>query len=472
MKKIALLSFIFSLMMYVMQAQTATPPRVQIVSKSDTLIPVAKGKKKNFIIKIKFQLNAPFDATAGTNLNKVNLSIQRASLSSVVQFVKPDNTKATTIDVEINQQDWPITGKQAEVTQLLQLEFDSQADVTNDEIGQIIITNHPASPHYLVVSNDAIPVSSKYKPNKPFWVEIGANFDLIDGIQPNSPFFGVFFHKHDIRPLWLGNTRLFGNKKVEILDNQAQNNIGMFAGVFGSKTISTNTTADFFQRSYFNNNSFLPGKPDSIRIYKDAGQYAVKRSVRNIGLFMSPQLRLTHKSANTDGLHLFFAPWIELQWQKVTQEIDFSNLVKIDSTVIHVSKIDSAVKSSNGLINDAKTETDIRSHYFGIGFPIFFRETAGDVNVHLFVNPVIGYSNQPTVTYFDELQKYSTKTATNVPSRAWNWFYAVQFRLNEEKYGISFSGEVRGLLKKDNPPFVTLLLSKKFDLAKFLEFTK
>lgn len=68
-------------------------------------------------------------------------------------------------------------------------------------------------------------------------------------------------------------------------------------------------------------------------------------------------------------------------------------------------------------------------------------------------------------------QEVATNSNLSSVSRNWYAFYLVQFRLNEEQYGLSFSGEVRGLLKKNSPPVITLVLSKKFDLAKLIEFT-
>ena len=37
--------------------------------------------------------------------------------------------------------------------------------------------------------------------NKPFWIEVGSNFDFIDGLQPNNFAAGAFLYKRDIRPL-------------------------------------------------------------------------------------------------------------------------------------------------------------------------------------------------------------------------------------------------------------------------------
>jgi len=55
------------------------------------------------------------------------------------------------------------------------------------------------------------------------------------------------------------------------------------------------------------------------------------------------------------------------------------------------------------------------------------------------------------------------------PKSRWNSFYLIQYRLTEMKYGITFSGEVRGLTLNGSKPAITLALSKKFDLSALLK---
>jgi hypothetical protein len=454
MKHLIFLTCTFFLFKSYVKAQTATPPRVHIISNADTLPPASTGNSKHKIIKLKFQLTGSYDTANDLN-NRISLSMQRGSLTNTPAFVKTDGTLAVVDTITILKEDWPTTGKPEEITMPVQISLQGGTEITGDEIGQIIVTGYSSGNHAIVLSNDAVPLSTKYNPNKPFWVEIGSNFDFIDGVQPNNPFFGVFFHKRDVKSF---------NKDAEILENQAQKNIGVFAGVYESKTVSTNQTEDFFSRSYFNNTSFIPGKPDSIKFFKDAGKYAVKKSVRNIGLFFSPQMRISQGSANIDGLHIFVSFWAELQWQQITQENDYTQLIRIDSSLVGINQISALSKTNSGIANNQKSVIDIRSHYFGFGLPVFYREK----DAHLFINPIIGISNQANTEYLRQIQKYNPD-APDI-KRKWESFYAIQFRLNEEKYGISFTGEVRGLLQKNNPPFVSLALSKKFDLTRFLEF--
>jgi hypothetical protein len=426
---------------------------IKILPGRDTLMISTKDTIRKAVT-VKVQLN---NYSASDTNETIIFEIDKKNLIEVPAFIDDKGNVVSAYKYLIPKEELPSACKAKELSVSLILSVPKTSlKGSFEQVGQIILKGQPAVGHELVISSGAEFINTKYSPDKPFWVEVGTNFDLIDGVQSNSPFFGVFFHEHDMRVLRK-------NKNVPLVNN-AHKNIGLFAGVYGSKTVSRNETNDLFIRNYFDNTSFLPGKPDSIRIFKDAGKYAVKTSVRTTGFFASPQLRLSNGSANVDGLHIFMAFWAELQWQQVTQENDFSGLVRIDSQIVGINQLLPLSKGDKPFTNNQAATTDIRSHYLGGGFPIYFREK----DIHLFLNPIVGASNQPTVAYFEALRQEFAKDLK--VKRQWNAFYAVLFRLSEDKYGISFTGEVRGLLKRDNPPFVSLALSKKFDLTKFLEF--
>ncbi len=342
---------------------------------------------------------------------------------------------------------------------VLEIQFNANSELKKDEAFDIVLTNLPAgvisNKHHVVILKNPI-VSTDYS-QKPFWMEIGANFDLIDGLQPNNFFSGVFFQKRDIRPVFKQSTRA------------EDKNLAVFAGIYESKTITNTQEQNYSLRSYYDSSSFIPDISDSIKIFRGVGTYINKRVVKNVGLFFSPQVRLTNGSANEDGLHIFGSLWFDLQWQRVDEDRQFSQIKKLDSFRIPIENI-SDFDNPN-----FKKETDIRTHYIGVGLPIFFKQSwpTGET-VHLFLNPVIGTTSQSTKSYLEELSKAESK-GLPLPHKKWNPFYIVQFRLNEEKYGISFTGEVRGLLNYNNPsnpPYISLALSKKFDLTKFIEFNK
>lgn len=312
---------------------------------------------------------------------------------------------------------------------------------------------------YLSFANDSVydvisfTRKNLFNPNKPFWVEIGANLDLVDGLDANNFFTGVFFYRRDVRPIFYKKK----NTAKKTIDTSRSNNFGVFAGVYESKTISSVDEIDFGTRNYYDRNSILLVRNDSLGVFQDTGKIKTTQVVKNISLFFSPQVRLTNRSANADGFHVSASLWMELQWQRLKSTIDYSSMRRLDTFYVPKNNITG--------FEDLRIqrEYDIRSHYFGLGLPVFFKEE----NTNLFFNPVIGFSNQPKE---DEITSLITSVKAPVLKRKWRPFYIMQFRLNEEKYGITFTGEVRGLIRKNSRPFVSLAMTKKFDLTKFMEF--
>lgn len=394
-------------------------------------------------------LTGGFDTTNPEN-NTLLLEIARFNLPN-----KPRIADSAHITFPANA--WPVDGSKKDTTIIINLITESFRDsLKNDEAGHLFIKGHPDTFHTLRLTNTALEVNTKFDPNKSFWVEVGSNFDLIDGPKPNNFFTGVFLYKRDIRPI-------FYRKK----DKDRVKNLAMFAGVYESKSITSETQQSFSSLQYYDSTSLQTNKADTMKVFDAVGNYVSRRTVRTVGLFISPQVRLTNGDANNDGLHLFASFWMELQWQKIEEEVQFAQLKKMDSSYMPIRYvIDSSNISASGSI---KKETDLRSHYFGFGLPVFLRETVGKDVVHLFVNPVIGASNQPSSQF--QIQQPATEFKQIMgPRREWSPFYLIQFRLNEETYGLSFTGEVRGLLKSNNKPTVSLALSKKFNLSRFMEF--
>lgn len=420
--------------------------RFEIVSgRTTNLKPYYSKTRKLYVdtVDVRVRLSGVFRPTE----NKLVLDVEAFNLPN-----KPQLLNET---FDFKPTDWPGEKNSREIAIPVLIVTESFSDtLKNDEMGHIIIKGRPDQFHTIRLTNALAADVAKYDPNKAFWVEVGSNFDLIDGPVPNNFFSGVFLFKRDIRPVFTRHQ----NKRL-----------GVFAGVFESKSITAATEQNFALREYYDSSSFIPNVKDSMRIFRGVGAVVTRRTVRNLGLFFSPQVRLTDGSANEDGLHLSVSFWMELQWQRIQEETDFAQLKKIDSSLM---RIDSAISSGRYNAKNPRKERDVRSHYFGIGFPVFYRETLSNDLIHLFVNPIIGISNQPTQQFLDNefLAQSDPKLAS--PKRPWPAFYAIQFRLNEENYGISFTGEVRGLLRRNNPPFVSIALSKKFDLTRFIEYNK
>lgn len=417
------------------KANSVKSGSVKIVNTPATIMhPVysSKNEKNDDIISLQFQLNGGYDSSA----NQVTFEVLDSTL--------PNNVKILDSTITISKNDWNnalvlngLYNKEIKVS------ITSIKDtITNIRKGYIVIKGQSdQGQHEIQIT------PSQYNPNKPFWVEVGSNFDFIDGLEPNNFFSGVFFHKRDIRPF------LFDKKK--------NNNLGLFAGVFESKTISTLTETDTLL-TYHSSNSIALRRNDSLGLFRDTGVFKTAQVVRNVGLFFSPQIRLSKGSANENGMHFFASFWGELQWQRLSLENDYSGLMRKDTIFRPLPELN----RYGSISADKKQLIDVKTHYIGLGFPIYFKED--DVNV--FFNPVFGFSSQPSS---EQIKSVFSKISPNpeaLNERPWKPFYIFQFRLNEEKYGIAFTGEVRGLLIKRSPPFVSLALSKKFDLSKFIEF--
>lgn len=326
-----------------------------------------------------------------------------------------------------------------------------------DEVAYVIIKDQPKlGSHTVRISN-----KGGYLADQPFWIEIGANVDLAEQ-KLNNLFGGVFLYRRDWAKL---NKYVWGSGTKDNKNRIASTaNLAIAAGVYESKasTITLQNNSGFAISTYYDRSSLQTLPNSDVNIYTDTGALHVKNDVKNIGLFFSPQVRLTKGDANRDGIYLFFSVYTELIWQHITSELDYSEMVRRDTLVI--KRNDPAFNTYIG--KQASQEHDFFSHYDGIGFPIFAK--AGDAN--LYVNPVFGVTNQPSTRDIEAALGLSNDNSG--PRRDWNAFYLVQFRLSEERYGLSFSGEVRQLIGERSNPIVTILLSKKFNLQRLVEFAK
>jgi hypothetical protein len=285
-------------------------------------------------------------------------------------------------------------------------------------------------------------------PNKPFWIEIGANLDLIDGLEANNFFTGVFFYKRDIK-------KIYGFKKL--------NNISIFAGTYESKTTSDSSISKSnLSFKYFDRNAINLVRNDSFPIFTDTGSLRYRTVTKNISLFFSPSIRLTNGSANSDGLHIFASLWFEMLWSRKSIVSNGSVLNRKDTLFIPRNQL----RGFDGVPVFANRYYDYRSQYLGVGMPIYMK----DNDVNLLINPIFGISNQRDISVVQTISTTTEQELFLIPKHIWNPFFITQFRLSEEKYGFAFTGEIRGFILKNSKPQISLALTKKFDLNKFLEF--
>ena len=410
-------------------AETAKKNTVTLVGADTSFNPLITSDiiTRTYTVKLHFHSNG----TPGKDTIKVALELGPGNAAKIAPVLE---TQMVTIQPE----DWNHRDSQDNIIKVARFKMNSVATFEHEVSFFIRQKGDPDNSAEIRINTIGL-----YNPNKPFWVEVGANFDFSDGLKPNNFFGGVFLHKRDIRPIFSGKKK--GQDKPKRL--------GLFAGVYESKTVSDISTEDFSIQKYYNDRSTLLTRNDSVGAFADTGKIKTTQVVKNIGLFFSPQVRLTNGSANADGLHVAASAWLELQWQTISSKTDYSAMARRDTFYVPPSTLDTTVRRLK-----FGSEQDIRSHYLGFGLPIFYKE--GDANV--FFNPVIGLSNQPSSK---DLLTFSDQT-----KRRWRPFYIFQFRLNEERFGMAFTGEVRGLIIHNSKPLVSLALTKKFDLSKFLEF--
>ena len=280
-----------------------------------------------------------------------------------------------------------------------------------------------------------------YSASNPFWLEVGANFDLASQkVEANNVFGGIFLYKRELNS-W-----------------DDRDNFAVAAGVYESKAFSQDYGGAYIPPYYTTSSFPLPGKPNSFLLFNDTGVVKVNRQIRNIGLFFSPQLRLTNGSSNKNGLHMFISLYGELLWQNVQVNYDYTSTYHTSVDTLGMSDI------VNYNLRQETRSFNIYSHYDGVGLPIYFKED----NVNLYLNSVLGVTNQPSDAH---VKNYLDGTSPlSFLNKKWTAFYLVQFRLSEDRYGFAFSGEIRQLLNSESKPFITLVLSKKFNLSKLIEY--
>jgi len=389
----------------------------------------ATTKKKTTEIPVQLNLTGSYDSSA----NQVTFSILDTSTIS-------NGLKLYDTTITINKTDWEkaVSDGGTYIINLLVSTNSLKDTLTNLQKAYIVLKGlTPSSNGYHEIHLSP----SEYNPNKPFWFELGANFDITNGFQTNNIFSGIFLDKKDI----------------------SDSRLRLFGGVYESKTISNQEIGGFKTFQYIDDSVPQNTAGNTVKLDTDTGTVVKTTSLTSVGLFISPQLRITPKNANTNGLHLFVSTWIEMLWQQVNTSYNYSQTNRKDSSYIST---DSAFHHYS---YKPKSQTlDFRSHYFGIGLPLFYKE--GIYN--LSINPVLGFCNQP-VSNSQNPNSFFTQLTDAKP--VWRMFYLFQFRFNEEKYGFTFTGEVRGVFSNKNDyfkPYISLALSKKFDLDKVASYAQ
>ncbi|MGZ3752854.1 MAG: hypothetical protein ACXVAU_16340, partial [Mucilaginibacter sp.] len=283
--------------------------------------------------------------------------------------------------------------------------------------------------------------------DKPFWAELGTNFDLLDNIKTNNFYAGVYMFDKDV-------ARIGGTKGV--------NNISFTGGVYESQSISTRTTS-----------SAGYAFRDPANVHLDTGTVSANTTIKSIGVLFSLHWKLTEGKTDANGFHLFGSFYSELLWQTVSTAFKYPNPTLNDVVASPPMDISKYPFKANSIT------FDFRSHYQGFGLPMYVKEA----EFNLYVNPVIGLTSQKFYISSNNNVNQSNSSVLPAPlnenyirdltflspRHPWNGFFLFQFRLNEVTYGITFSGEIREMMLQNAKPIITLALSKKFDLSQVLK---
>jgi hypothetical protein len=371
--------------------------------------------------------------------------------------IKSDNP------IIINKDDWKPNDKKATGDTIAK--FYNQAELyiknlftdslTDDVMAYIKIKGDDKSFHAIRLTEKGM-----YS-DKSFWVDMGANFNLFENIKANNFYSGVFMFEKDV----CGDLSKMGKYKWL---KKGGRRISFTGGVYETKSLEVNAVSDSGLvyrdgRSYIFNNT-QGGYP----VFRDTGKVTTNSTISNLGIFFSPHFRLNRLVTNENGFHWYVSVYAEVLWQRINTTFVYDNTKQ--AQIYYTAKTDSLYKIP--FKEFAKTQ-DYRTQYLGFGLPLYIKEN----NFALYINSVLGFTNQKyqilqnnAVTDSSVIKNYKTSDFTTLtgfaqPRHSWNPFLLCQFRMNDERIGITFTGEVRTLLLKNVKPLITLTLSKKFDLA-------
>ena len=81
---------------------------------------------------------------------------------------------------------------------------------------------------------------------------------------------------------------------------------------------------------------------------------------------------------------------------------------------------------------------------------------------------------EPALKYYTTEEYLAFERASETKHELYNGeiFDMAGASFNHNQIQMNFTGEVRGLIMKNSRPFVSLAVTNKFDLSKFMEFAK
>lgn len=431
----------------------ASPGSISIIRDEPFIMTPSTSKSPDTIgtyIPLELQLAGTYDSTA----NKIPFQMKFGHMLA-------NNLKLQDTSLTITHRDWDSAVRYNNGR--LRVELAVKYTNTKDSLSRI-------QEDYIVIADSTQSGKKKiqlrnYDPSSAFWMEMGSNFELLNGLTPRNIYAGILLFDKDATK--------FSWPAIGIRNW----NISFMGGAYESLTSSSAGSADsgiiYRDNSSYTFNATRNGYP----AYHDTGVVTVTAATKNIGLFFAPAVRLSEIPADHNGAHIFISLYSELLWQTVTMSNDYSKLVRDSSLIRYLP--DTAHINRYRYKQNASTTSDYRTTYIGLGVPFYLKRKA----YTFFLNPAVGTTNQKFIPIRPnadprKLAQVFQYPLDSIPSGypypylqprcSWNPFYLIQFRFNEEKYDITVTGEIRGLFLRNSSPLISLTLSKKFDLGNLL----
>jgi len=206
------LSFILFLHVFSQSDSIKVADTIKLGKGETVLNPVISTQSNKAVQQIVLTIELRGAAPEGKDYTVVPVLINQPRSSKVEPLLLTETIK-------INKGEWPGAGKTKSVNKTVVIQTTSIKDLTADELFYVKLDKSEAPKEILVDDCEdcnhqiRVTLSGMYNANKPFWVEIGSNFDLVDGMEPNNFFTGVFFYKRDIRPIFYRNSNINERRK-------------------------------------------------------------------------------------------------------------------------------------------------------------------------------------------------------------------------------------------------------------------
>lgn len=265
-----------------------------------------------------------------------------------------------------------------------------------------------------------------------FRLDLGSNFDLLDGLQGQGLYANVFTYAPDL-------VKISFPVKAEAKRDRTKAKglkIGILSGIRRNRTFNDSTTVQSQRETTYAVIDTLAGQPNSFQYLRTEINMTNQTSFDNTSLHLSPIIRLYKNKKST----AFLALGYNLERRKRQTKLTFT-AIETDTIVRPPGLRGSRIEP-----NREFNRTYYDHHYF-IKTPMFFNVNKVNINIV----PTIGFVNSQLAT------------------RA-SHYYGMSFNVIELKSGLTLGGEVLGFFGRESrahPPFINFYLSKALNLDLF-----